>query len=399
MSSNLGTESQGSSRYLDRHLSRSSDAPPTGVLCDSLSTITEQGDNQARGKVPGTVYADIYQSLFAASSVPRVLSQSSRLATPEKLLWELQRYLRGSFASGWWSYDSSQNLINTHGQCRAEDVYVYRFYDFFRIATKLLSQKAYPEGRIALSKGMDLVPSMLQNESPRLLESLFSTLILLQRRGYSDICSMTLSYISQMTYTLIPPTEPLHQVLICFTSSELGAEDALLAAWECVSDAFIHELGKLSPAAVMCHNNRVRVAYGQKDPARVERTLQALLKEAEQTLEQYNLALLATSLQLIHSLAAQGKFDTAGVLAENLLETSRNAGEFQLDYEAKALEAMANIRSAVGASCDAERILRKAIQIYAQLRDADDPVLMNLKLRLELWTSESAEPKPAIGGS
>lgn len=313
------------------------------------------------------------------------------MATLERLVHSVEQYCSDRFESRSWRYDASQNLVNVRDQNIVEDASVYQFYDLFRTATRLMSRRSFQDGRIALDKGMDLVPSMFRNEGPRTLESIFSTLLLLQRQGYHDIYTLSSRHISLMGREILSPKHPLAVVCACLTYGNPRSEDMILEAWQCLSKCFTKHLGKLSPAALMCHNNYIRAAYGQREPERVERILRDLLLEAQNDAAEHSLAIMAITLELINILIAQQKFAEAIATADHLLDISRSAGDFQLDFEAKALEVKANAMYLRLDGVPAEVVLRNSIAAFARLRGETDSVVMNLKIRLETWLQERGE--------
>ena len=351
--------------------------------------------NRMRGSYLKKKKKGTHRFLSRNLMIPRVVSPPTEFLVAEKAMSSVTYYCTASFESGSWTYDHSETLINASQQDHTGQSLIFHFYDYCRMATQLIWQGSFAQGIQILSKGLSLVPDMLKNENPRTLESIFKTSLHMRKRGRHELHAIVEQHISEMARVLLPSSHPLVWLCEAVARGSPQHEEMIIQAWKCISDIFERSLGAFSPAAVMCHNNCIRAAYEPRDPGRAEANLRSRLSLIADEVGDHSLAFLATSLQLVYNLIAQGEYLQAETEAERLLEISHDAGDFQLDYEGKALEVTASIQYLLGARSDAEDNLRRSISIYALLRGDADSVVVNLKMRLEIWLRDRGQVEDA----
>ena len=234
-----------------------------------------------------------------------------------------------------------------------------------------------------MSKAIALIPELLRAEHPSTLENLLDTLIILKELGLVDIISMLLNYFYEMAGIILSEDHPWFQIsrLMTLLTPDHTAT-ALFRSWRCASDAFRRSLGPFSPRSVHCEAVFLYKAYTE-DPLDAERHLRKLLVDCEKAVGSNNRSSLNILYWLGWELLYQKQFVETEAVGQDLLARAQYIKSDKRKID--GLDLCAHAQYYLNKLDLAERNMRDAMRLIADLWGKDSPDYLRNVIELERW--------------
>jgi hypothetical protein len=364
-------------------------APQDTFAADGDITSTRLGKRR-RSRSPNVVTANAmvtqpdYRRVRAwarSPSVPRLVVLPDVFRRREMLFGDISSYVQASISSGTWYLSNERLLIAS----QSTNVDPADFYDFCREATHCFKLSLAPRGRRLLSKAFSLLPTLLREGHPRLLECLVDNLLRIRQRGLVEICAMIQDHIVELARTILPEQHIWCRICTSIFGSDPDHAELLRQSWRCLADAFVYVSGRFSYNSIVTESDMIYRFFGSTDARRAEKLLRGLLADYEKTTKKLDEEALYVIERVADSMYSQGRNADAEVLLEDALLRAREAACLSEDREANLMEQLSRAQYGLFKDDLAEESLRSAIALYTEEHGESDSTVITCSRTLEGW--------------
>lgn len=313
--------------------------------------------------------------------VPALVTTPDVLRRPEMLFGDIRSYIEGSVGCGTWYLNRKSELE----KFPRTTVHPNDFHYLCTEAIDCFKWSSAVQGRRLLSKAFSLLPALLREEHPRLLDNVMDILLLIRRSDFVEICPIIQNHVAELARTLLPEKHIWRRICISLSHSDSDHVELLRRCWSCLIDTLAHASGRFSYNSVLSEVNFIEAFYWSTDPELVEQLLRRLLAVYEQTTEKLDDTALYIMDRLAGSMHNLGRDANVESLLEDVMLRARETGCLSLYREARFLAALAWAQY-MGYEDDlAEENVRRAIALHARELGNNHPEVIGCCRQLEKW--------------
>jgi hypothetical protein len=311
--------------------------------------------------------------------VPRSPSTPHSLAVPEKLIFNIDRYLSVSINSSVWVLTDNGECINSISGGNLDDL--RSFASYCRISADLFKKKSYIYGRRTLSKACGLIPSIIKEENPRTIEYLLRTFLSLIRQKLPEVVTQLAAYVSRMARVLLDAEHPWGQIWRMLGSiAPDHAKSMIIQCLQCMNKVFSQILGKLHQLSVSSGFYSIYNS-DSRDSVLAEQRLRQIKLQHRGNIGIPNRGSLDIIDEIWVMLYNQARYAEAESTAYELLNNAREAGYF--GYQVLGLENAARSQFKQGKFDLAETNVIEAVKLIDRYGESTDPWALSVMVRLQ----------------
>ncbi|KAL3425364.1 hypothetical protein PVAG01_02155 [Phlyctema vagabunda] len=324
----------------------------------------------------------LYNSLH---SVPRSLDLPQNFLLPERLFRSIKKYVQSSFENGTWFHDDDGVCSTIISGPHPVDMYRY-----FQTAIEMRNAGRYVKFRRMLSKGFILIKDIIRSRHPRTLIAFLDTLSYMIDEGLEDVAHSPRGYIMQMASCLQVNgqiwDDPFQIIGILDRET---FDQSIIKLWRCHNDIFSERAGPTSRTGL---NNELDFIWGTKTEnnlSELETLLQRLLKQQTKVSGGSSYQAITVMHEIGNFMIKQDRDAEAETfLSEALLKVRANGLLYNTFLLIDNLDLLSWSQYYQDKNVLAEKNLREAITVSAEELGEDDPLVLDLTIKLERWLRE-----------
>lgn len=212
----------------------------------------------------------------------------------EKLFGSIKAYFNGAIRSGIFTSNATGEFVNT--VVPTSSVLLKEFYCYCLMAVRMLklSREDVQEvsrcehlrdGFLWFSKAQDLVANLLEEQNPKLLETLLDASMLLQEEGFGEIFEAFCKYVCRLVAVRTKAEWPWAQIFL--QVSQLPGPNfrtTMERSWRCGYDTFVKASGLMNADNMVCYSNYATRLYDKPEAQqRIGEFLATVREEAQKT--------------------------------------------------------------------------------------------------------------------
>ena len=312
--------------------------------------------------------------------VPHSPSTPHSLVVPERLFFNINRYLDASFCNKIWVEDDDGKLVNTSTRT-TDPGDLNHFYNYCFTGGSLARSHLFVEARRILSKACSLVKSILKGEDPRTVDSLLDIVLYLIETGYPEIVTQLIGYISRMSKICLNAEHPWGQICKLMGSIEPGhIKETMKLSWERTLKVYRQHLGQFHEMSLLSQIQFIESSYIENLSV-AEQRLRVLQSQFREAVGNFSTPYLHILMALSNNLYHQAKYGEAESVGYELWSSSQENGSCHSQVDGLEFIAISQYRQ--GKTDLAELNLREAFELIGQQWDSSNVWVLQKVARLE----------------
>jgi hypothetical protein len=174
------------------------------------------------------------------------LAPPHHLLTSERLLLFISTYIAGAVSNGLWNPEKDEYIPLAAARLSQQNK-ADNFNEYCVSSVELFNKGSNFRARRMLMKAFSLVPTLIDNQMPTIMERILNVLIYLIGQNQPDIADLLRNYVKDVTISSPPQGHPLRHIYAYLAATDLKTLHQLISqAWQCSADSFARNL---SPTA------------------------------------------------------------------------------------------------------------------------------------------------------